>query len=241
MLEESSNRGVKRTKYYFSTLQYKALCCIFCSGQLFYGWDSARTSLPAPCDLSLSFLSAELSMRRSSSGFGLCWSFPVPQEGKRLSCGIPTLLDLSRAESTALLHRRGRACLKAQIGQRKTTKIPCFQFFYVAVWQVLVLLCHTDLPGLVSVVCTSLAEWSLCLYTHQELNLTCCSGLCKIDFSEVRMAALSDTEIIPSHPCGRVCHSHVTVKQNPQVSLQLLSKSLITALYVTNSDKLFLW
>lgn len=145
--------------------------------------------------------------------------------------------------STALLDRRGRACLKAQMCPQEDNQISLFSVFNVAVWQVLVMLCHTDLCGLVSVVCISLTERSLCLYTHQELNLTCCTGLFKIYFPGVRMATLSDTEIIPSikSPCGEVCQSYVIVKKTPQVLLQLMSKPLITALYVTNSDKLFLW
>lgn len=109
----------------------------------------------------------------------------------------PDTLDLSRAEHCTAGQERQSLSESTHVPQEEKQN-SLFSVFNVAVWQVLVMLCHTELSGLVSGVCVSLTEQSLGLYTHQELNLTCCTGL-KISFSEVRMATVSDTEIIPKH------------------------------------------
>lgn len=174
---------------------------------------------PAPCDLSFSLLSSRVQHEEEQIlAAGLCWSswFLCCQAGRRLSRGIPThWMDLSRAEHCTAGQKRQSLSESTDVPQEGNQN-SLFSVFHVAVWQVLVMLCHTDLSGLVSVVCTSPTERSLCLYTHRELNLTCCTGLFKIYFPEVRMTTLSGTEIIPSIkcPCGEVCHSYVKQK-NP--------------------------
>lgn len=208
-------------------LNITVLYFLFCSGQL----------IPVPgqhCLLHVTspfpFCLAELSMRRSRPCLLGCPGAPgscAARMGRGWAMAAP------RAGSQQSWDRRGRAWLKAQMCHRKTSKIPCFQFLTSGRF----LSCSVTLSCLVW--CQwFVAEQSLCLYTHQELNLTCCTGLFMIYFSQVRMATLSDTEIIPSIKCpwGEVCPFYVTVKHNPPGFTSVDVK----ASHNSSSDKLFL-